>query len=1037
MNNPHPQPDWQNPAVLAWQRQPAHASLLPYADAASALTGERSASPYFKLLNGHWQFYYAATPLELPEGFFAENYPQGANDWESIPVPSNWQMLGYGRPNYTNVAYPYPVDPPHVPQENPVGLYRHTFQLPADWDGKQVLLAFEGVDSAFYVWVNGQRIGYSQGAHLPSEFNITSYLHGGQNNLAVQVFQWSDGSYLEDQDMWRLSGIFRDVYLVAVPGVHLRDVRIRSLLDDRYTDGKLDLHLLVRNYGAAATDGHKLTAQLLDAAGRLVFEGCAGESFTVGPGAEIALDLATPLKAVHKWSAEEPYLYSLLLTLLTVDGKVLEVQPFRVGFRRSEVRNGVFLFNGAPIKLQGVNRHETHPDLGHAVSYESMVQDITLMKQNNINTVRTSHYTNDPRWLDLCDRYGLYVMDEADLECHGFGLTGDIDWLSNNKDWEAAYVDRAERMVERDKNHASVTFWSLGNESGYGANHDAMAAWIRQADPTRLIHYEGAREAALVDIVSVMYPKVEYLETQGKRTDDGRPFFMCEYGHAMGNGPGNLKEYWEVIRAYPRLMGGCVWEWVDHSIRQYTEDGEEWFAYGGDFGDMPNDGDFCVDGLNFPDRMPYPGLIEYKKILEPVLTEAVDLKTGQLKITNRYAFISLAHLDGNWKVLRDGVVVQQGRLPRLEAPAGEAMLVTLPYRLPPAGSAEAADYWLDLTYRLGEDRLWAGRGHVLATAQFELPAPQKPVQSFKPAGLPRLEVEQDGRAIHLHGEDFHLVFDTFYGTPGSWEYQGAQLLTGGPQLNLWRAPTDNDIHIAKEWVAAGLDRLQARLERVELVRKLPQAAQIEVDTMLACYSRLPAFRASYHYTIFGSGDMLIDTHLTPLSKLPNLARVGLQMRLPGALDRFTWYGRGPHENYVDRKESALVGVYSGTVQEQYVPYIFPQENGNKSDVRWATLTDAQGLGLLVVGMPLLNVGASHYSTENLTSAGHTFDLEELDETILSLDYRQCGLGSNSCGPGPLQKYLIEPVEISFSLRLRPFSANAHSAMRLSRQMFEI
>ena len=367
MNNSLPLPDWQNPAVLGRQRQPAHASLLPYADSASALSGERSASPYFKLLNGHWQFYYADTPLELPEGFSAEDYP--ADDWERIPVPSNWQMLGYGRPNYTNVAYPYPVDPPHVPQENPVGLYRHTFQLPAGWDNKQVMLVFEGVDSAFYVWVNGQMVGYSQGAHLPSEFNITPYLHGGQNSLAVQVFQWSDGSYLEDQDMWRLSGIFRDVYLVGVPGVHLRDVRIRSLLDDRYTDGKLDLHLLVRNYGAAAMAGNKLAVQLLDAAGTVVFEGSVGENFTIGPGAEMALDLTTTLKAVHKWSAEDPYLYSLLLTLYAAEGKVLEVQHFYVGFRRSEVRNGVFLFNGAPIKLQGVNRHETHPDLGHAVSW--------------------------------------------------------------------------------------------------------------------------------------------------------------------------------------------------------------------------------------------------------------------------------------------------------------------------------------------------------------------------------------------------------------------------------------------------------------------------------------------------------------------------------------------------------------------------------------------------------------------------------------------------------------------------------------------
>ena len=649
-----PQHDWENLQVLQRNREPAHATLLPYADAAGALSGERGASPYFKLLNGHWHFCYVPTPVEAPEHFESERFD--ASGWDSISVPSNWQMLGYGRPNYTNVRYPFPVDPPRVPQDNSCGLYRRTFALPEGWDGKEVFLEFEGVNSAFYVWLNGQMVGYSQGAHVPAEFRLTPYVRSGANLLVVQVFQWSDGAYLEDQDMWRLNGIFRDVYLFATPSVHMRDVRVGAELDETYTDAVLNVSVALRNYGSSAlgglikalhelkggaSAGYRVSARLLDAAGAAVVEGEIGESISLDAGAEATLAASFSVKAPAKWSAEEPNLYTLLLTLADPAGSVQEVVRVNVGFRKVEIKQGVFYFNGVPIKLQGVNRHDTHPDLGHAVSLESMIHDVVLMKQHNINTVRTSHYPNDPRWLDLCDRYGLYVVDEADLECHGFGTVGDQDQISEDPAWEAAYLDRAIRMVERDKNHPCVIMWSLGNESGYGRNHVAMADWIHKFDPSLPVHYEGATGwgnrangkpfAGVVDVYSTMYPTVERIINEGQQTDNPLPFFMCEYAHAMGNGPGNLKEYWDAIRAYPRLMGGCVWEWVDHSVRQRTEDGEEWWAYGGDFNDHPNDGNFCVDGLCWPDRTPYPGLIEYKKILEPVHVEAIDLKAGMVK----------------------------------------------------------------------------------------------------------------------------------------------------------------------------------------------------------------------------------------------------------------------------------------------------------------------------------------------------------------------------------------------------------------------
>jgi beta-galactosidase/beta-glucuronidase len=1038
--------DWENPHLLARHREPAHATLVPFADIETALQGERGASPFFRLLNGRWQFQYAASPAEVPNGFEREAF--AADDWASIPVPSNWQMLGYGKPNYSNVAYPYPVDPPRVPQENPVGLYRHTFHLPAGYPpkvgeedtsgGRQLFLTFEGVNSAFYVWLNGQPVGYSQGSHMPSEFNVTPYARPGANLLAVQVFQWSDASYLEDQDMWRLSGIFRDVYLIRTPGTHVRDVRIRTRLAPAsgypaYRDAVLDLEATLRNSTREPADALRLTASLFDPDGRPVAEQVLGDALRLNAGEESALAAEIAVSNPRKWSAEEPSLYTLLIRLHGVGEEVVE--RFAVGFRQIEVAGSQVRLNGVPLVLKGVNRHDTHPDLGHAVSLESMLQDIVLMKQHNINTVRTSHYPPDPRWLDLCDRYGLYVIDEADLETHGFGISGNLSQLAQDPGWKEAFLDRAERMVERDKNHPSIIIWSLGNESGFGPNHEAMADRIRQADPTRPIHYEQAGGAKAVDIVSVMYPTVESLIRQGQRTDDARPFFMCEYAHAMGNGPGNLREYWDAIDAHTRLLGGCVWEWVDHGLRRHTPSGEEWFAYGGDFSDAPNDGNFCIDGLNFPDRIPHTGLIELKKVLEPVRVEPVDLQTGKVKIANRYQFASLAHLRATWSLLADDEILQQGTLPPLDTPPGGEAVITLPYRLPAA--RPGAEYWLNLRFTLGQETLWAPQGHEVAWAQLALPLETSPAPRLKAAAIPPLALEESEREITLCGEEFQLVFDREAGTFSAWHYRGRPLIAAGPRFNAWRAPTDNDVHAAREWRKAGLDRLQHRVASVSLRQRSSQVVEIEARSTVGAYSLAPAFAVTYRYTIYGTGAVVIETQVTPRSDLPNLPRIGLEMVLPAGLDRFAWYGRGPHESYSDRKESARVGVYRGTVQEQFVPYIMPQENGNKTEVRWAAITDARGMGLLAAGMPLLNVSARHYSLENLTRARHTFELERQKETYLYLDHAQAGLGSQSCGPGPLPQYLLEPRETTFAVRLLPISLEEDSPMRLSRQVPQV
>jgi beta-galactosidase/beta-glucuronidase len=1028
------QRDWENPKLLGRNVEPPHATLIPYQDRESALSSERGASQYFRLLNGEWEFLYLENPESVPEGFAEEGFD--TEFWDTLPVPSNWQMQGYGRPNYTNYNYPYPVDPPYVPNDNPVGLYRRTFNVPADWSGRRVFLTFDGVDSCFYVWMNGKMVGMSKCSHMPSEFDVTDYVRDGENLLAVQVFQWSDGSYLEDQDMWRLSGIFRDVFLTSTPETHLRDVRVRTELDSECKNATLDLLVSLKNCAKASSGSLAVGIELLDACGE-VLESAKIDTLPLGAGEERGIDARMSIPSPKKWTAETPNLYTLIITLLD-GGNAIEVEAQKVGFRKIEVRDQALLINGVPVKLAGVNRHDTHPDLGHAVSRESMLEDVILMKQHNINCVRTSHYPNDPYWLELCDEFGLYVVDEADIETHGCGtrLGGysgeEMGLISRDPQWRDAYLDRARRMVERDKNHASIIFWSLGNESGYGANHDAMAELIRALDPTRLIHYEGALDAPVVDVVSNMYPSVDSIIERGKDTEDPRPYYMCEYAHAMGTGPGGLKEYWEAIRAYPRLIGGCVWEWADHAIRRVTEDGQEWFAYGGDFDDFPNDGNFCVDGLCSPDRVPDTGLIEYKKIIEPVAVEAVDPASGQIRVTNRYAFLSLAHLEGTWQVARDGEIVQQGRFPALDVPAGESREFALPYSLPKAGEC-----YLNLRFCLAEDAIWASRGYEIAWSQLELPVETLAVPMINLGAMPRLSVSEPGSELILEGEDFALAFDRRLGAIRAWEYQGTPMLTQGPKINIWRAPTDNDMYIKKSWTDAGYDRVQCRTSSVEVAGIRPQAVKIRVRSVLGGYSLAPLFDAEQDYTIYGTGDVVIDTQLRVRREgLPQLPRVGLELRLPGGFDRMAWFGRGPGETYPDMKESGKIGLYRGMVEDQYVPRIYPQENGNKTDVRWASLCDISGTGLLAVASGTLNVSAHHYSTEDLTSSRHEHELTRLDETILKLDHEMSGIGSNSCGPGPLPQYIINPGEHTFRVRLVPFHAHATSEMRLARRELE-
>lgn len=1033
-------PDWQNLDVLHIGREEPRASLIPYTCERAAIAGDRGASDCYRLLNGEWDFCYADKGV-APEGFQLPDYELDAG-WDTLPVPANWQMHGYDIPQYANVNYPIPFDPPYVPDENPVGCYRRWFTLPEGWSNRQVFLNFDGVNSAFYVWINGSFVGFSKVAHMPAEFDITSHLVNGENLIAVMVYKWSDGSYLEDQDFWRLSGIFRDVYLLGAPKTHIRNLVAHAELDDTYTNGSLKLDVQAVNYGDKPAELTLKTKLLYK--NRAVKETEAPLPLTTdGP---TALSLCIDVPGCKKWTAETPELY-LLLAELWQDDQLIEVQRVDIGFRRVEIRDRQLFVNGVSIKIKGVNRHDTHSELGHVTPMEALLKDIELMKQNNVNTVRTSHYPNDPRWLELCDRYGLYVVDETDLECHGCAMqsptgydAGAVNILSDDSKWEKAYVDRAERMVCRDVNHPSIIIWSLGNESGYGCNHQAMRARILELDASRPIHYEGEwankkmdeAHEWVSDIKSRMYPAVETLAEEGVRPveEDHRPYFMCEYGHAMGLGPGSLKEYWDVIYAHDRLIGGCIWEWVDHGILTETEDGEAYYAYGGDFGEHPHDGCFCVDALNYPDRTPHTGLIELKAIYAPVRFERVG--ANEIKIRNLFAFRTLDHLDAAWSLVCEGEQLACGRLDLSGvAPYGEKV-VKIDFEMPESGES-----FIEIRVNEAFDTLYCERGHEVASAQLMLDTKPE-IYRIPAAAMGTLSMDEDDTHVELLGEDFSVLFEKDTGRLVSWLSAGNELIEKGPDVNLFRAYIDNDNNIRKSWDMLDLTRLLARVENFHIERLNESAVRIAVKRVYSPKIYAPILRATMTYTVYGNGSIRLNTIFEPLRELPYLPRVGLQLTMPAQFDRVLWYGKGPHENYPDLGVSALLGQYTAMVDDLHEPYVRPQENGARGGVRALAVTDILGAGLMVVGEETFegngfSFSAHPYSDVALHKATHTPELHAEERTVLSLDWRMGGVGSNSCGPEPQEKYRLRLTEkASFTLVLSPYNRQMGEMMNFAR-----
>lgn len=1003
---------WENHQIDGINRMPARAHFLTFPSKEKALLNNNRYTHAFKNLNGVWKFMFLDAPEYSPEGFFNSDFD--VTKMDDITVPGNWQLQGYGKMHYSDLWYNFPINPPYVPTENPTGIYKRTFFVEESYRDKKIIIRFCGVDSAYHLWINGKEVGYSKVARNESEFDITDIIRvGEENDVTVRVYQWSDGTYLEDQDMWWESGIFRDVELIGVPKDGINDYKVIADLDDEYKNGIFKVEAFLRT-----TKEVNVTFELVDAGENTVFT-----KTVVAKEGKACIDEV--IADVNHWTAETPYLYKLFMTVED-DGQIVEVIPQNVGFRNIRLNGETFLVNGVAIKFKGVNRHDYSPQNGRVVSREEIEKDIILMKQFNINAIRTSHYPNSYYLYDLCDEYGMYLIAETDLECHGFELTGDYKWITDDPSWELAYVSRMTRMIERDKNHPAIIFWSLGNESAFGCNFRKMTDVAHEMDPTRLVHYEGDFDVESADVYSTMYTWIENSKKPYLMKDiiekSKKPHVHCEYCHAMGNGPGNLKDYQDLVYAHDKLQGGFVWEWFDHGIESFTESGEKYYRYGGDFGDDPSNKDFCIDGLIMPDRTPSPGLYEYKKVIEPITTTAVDIQKGIINLLSRYDFANLDRFNLVYKVMEDDVILQTGfmAVPSIEARANKD--ITLPYDLSAIKVKPGAHYYVNISYQLREDTSYASSGHELATAQFELPLYKEGIV-VRPEGI--LNVEKEHTTLHVKGANFSLDFNLVNGNLMNIVRDGMQVLSKGPRLTLWRAPISNDMEIIDKLKKVYFLHLEHEVVMNIDYHMEGNILKVEVDTINSTTNSAWHFKTKYVYTVCPSGDILIDVEGTPSGRVdlaPDmLPRIGVSMHLDKSMEHVRYFGMGPGENYADSKEAAQMGLYANTVDGLFTNYVIPQENGNHMGCKWVSMTNDRGMGLLASTEGDFNFSASWYEDKDLDDAKHTCDLVKRDYIVFNVDYKQNALGTNSCGQWQLDKYRAKFEDFKLSFRLTPFN----------------
>ncbi len=1008
----------QEPAALHIGCEAPRAYFIPYHNEAVALSGNRDKSHYVLNLCGDWDFTFYPSVNGLPENFLSI---PGA---DKLNVPRSWQTMldrGYDIPNYVNVVYPIPFDPPYVPDENPCGLYTRTVRIHEKMLEKSLYLNFEGVDSCFYLYINGQFAGYSQVSHMTSEFDVTRYLHAGENTLQVLVLKWCDGTYLEDQDKFRWSGIFREVYILLRDPVHITDVYTHPILDETYAHGTCSTDISLNGeahveYRLLRPNGMQLTS---------------GEMTVRGQGT-IDISVDDP----ELWSDEMPNLYTLILKCGS------ETVILRPGFRDIQVKDGVLYFNGQKIKLKGVNRHDSHPHLGSATPLEHMIRDLMIMKRHNINAVRTSHYPNDPRFPALCAEYGFYLIDEADIETHGAAMFGMWDCFSDSDAWTAAYLDRAERMFERDKNHASILMWSVGNESGIGKNHRLMSEYFHKRDPQCLVHSEDASrrnadrlwkdlkgktdeeigpalECDYIDVESRMYPSPDNIrEVYFDRKLFTKPLFLCEYSHAMGNGPGCLKEYWDLIYAEDGFMGGCVWEFIDHSLAIGEHPlTDPHYTYGGDFGDAPHDGNFCVDGLVYPDRRPHTGLMEYKQVIKPFRVESFDAVSGKLTVKNLRYFTDLSDLDFVWSVECNGETVTGGRL-CLPIEPQESAEITLPTD---AWDMDGECY-VTLTAVQNGATAWASVGAEVGFEQLAVPteriAPLPMAETMSPYA--EIEVSETFDTITVTTATTVYKIDKICGLVSSIVDHGHELLATPIRPTVWRAPTDNDRNIRHQWEQAGFRNPIIKCYACAVTASDDTSVTVTSTLSLAPKSFRPFLTADVTYTVYAEGGIRLDVRAKVAEGVPFLPRFGVEFTMPAEAEYLSYYGRGPVESYRDKRHASRQGRYETTVSDHFEHYVRPQENMAHADTRWVQISSVAGHALLAVSTgEAFSFNCSHFTPEYLTATAHDYELVPMKETCVNLDVAHAGIGSNSCGPGLHPQWQLREKEFSFSVRLMP------------------
>lgn len=1037
------QNDWENPNVVGINKVAPHATIFPFENIKQALKGSIENSKYYESLNGKWKFNWVKLPDERPVDFYKNDYD--VTSWDEINVPGHWDLQGYDVPIYTDEEYPFTPNPPFVPDYyNPVGSYKRFFTIPDDWDDRQIYIHFGGVRSAMYVWVNGQKVGYSQDSKTPAEFHLNPYLIDGQNSLAVEVYRWSDGSYLEGQDYWKMSGIFRDVYLYSTPNIHVRDIFINNKLDEKYLNANLNLNVELINFCDENKD-IKISIKAFQRVNEknIIFDTCFVE--TLSSQSVKQIELSKYVSKPEKWTAETPNLYRMMITLTSPGNEEYETIVTNFGFRTSEIKNGQYCINGVPINFRGVNRHEHHQTNGRYITEELMIQDLKLMKQFNINAVRTSHYPNNPKWYELCDEYGVYVVDEANIEAHGmqfhekgFGL------ITNDDDWKEAFLSRAKALVERDKNHPSIIFWSCGNEAGDGKNFEEIYKWIKERDDSRPVIYEPAKTKAHTDVYFPMYKNTDFIEKYAK-TNPSKPLILCEYSHAMGNSVGNLQDYWDVIEKYPSLQGGFIWDWVDQTFLKHDERGREYWAYGGDMGyvGVPNDSNFCGNGLVQANRELHPHIWEVKKVYQPVKFRANDLANGKIELENRNYFITLDEYYFTWEIKADGEMIASGKIENINRDPQRIQIIDINY--PSITPIEGTEYFLTLRAFTKDATPLVPANHEVAWDQFRFPVSTEQTV-IDVNSIPELKLMGDQKTYRVGNDKFILSISKETGIITSLKFEEKEFIKDGLRPNFWRAPIDNDLGNSLQvrcavWKEAGKSQKIIQIEASQVKDYL-----VEINVT----SKLPAGNSGYttNYKIYGSGDIVVTNNFLPGEEdLPELPRFGMSMIIAGEFNNVSWLGRGPHESYWDRKTGAAIDLYEGKVWDQFHPYIRPQETGNKTDVRWISLFNDDGIGIAAFGLPLLSTSVLPFYNDDLEHYGydktgkekgnrHSNELIDRGVVTWNIDYKQMGVGGdNSWGAKTHPEYTLPAKSYSYSFRLRLFSSEKDSIVNLSKEKF--